>query len=134
MKRICEDFYQPGDKVIALIVSKPIVFHTPETYKELQEEQKEKITERTLAVKAYLAKGQPDVDVQWSEMEGDAREEILVAARDKGATLVAVGHKGRSDLKNAFMGSVALHVARHSSVPVLVTRKHVICEACDHSE
>jgi nucleotide-binding universal stress UspA family protein len=52
----------------------------------------------------------------------DAAESILTLAREKRADLIVLGTHGRRGLQRLFLGSVAEHVARRSSVPVAVVR------------
>jgi nucleotide-binding universal stress UspA family protein len=54
--------------------------------------------------------------------EGDSATEILAAAREAGAVLIAMGTHGRSGLAHALLGSVAERVVRESDVPVLTVR------------
>ncbi len=53
---------------------------------------------------------------------GHAVDEILAAATETEAALIVVGWKGHSAIARFFLGSVAEHVARHASCPVLVAR------------
>jgi nucleotide-binding universal stress UspA family protein len=54
--------------------------------------------------------------------EGEAKKEIVEAARELGADLVVLGTHGNSGLARVLLGSVAEHVVRHSDVPVLTVR------------
>jgi nucleotide-binding universal stress UspA family protein len=54
--------------------------------------------------------------------EGEAKKEIVEAAREMGADLVVLGTHGNSGLARVLLGSVAEHVVRHSHVPVLTVR------------
>jgi nucleotide-binding universal stress UspA family protein len=53
---------------------------------------------------------------------GDAAQEILGAARDQGAQLIAMGTHGRTGLSRVVLGSVAQAVVRRSPVPVMLVR------------
>jgi nucleotide-binding universal stress UspA family protein len=53
---------------------------------------------------------------------GDAATEILAAARELGATMIAMGTHGRSGLMHVLMGSVAEQVVRRSPVPVVTVK------------
>jgi nucleotide-binding universal stress UspA family protein len=73
-------------------------------------------------------------------VEGDAREEILAAAREWRADLIVIGARGlTSRVARFFLGSVSLAVARHAPCPVLVCKStprdvHAITVALDGSE
>ncbi len=54
--------------------------------------------------------------------EGSPRKEILNTATDIGATCIVMASNGRSDLKQALIGSVAEHIVRHAELPVLVIK------------
>jgi nucleotide-binding universal stress UspA family protein len=55
--------------------------------------------------------------------EGSAAKKIVETAENEKADLIVMGKKGHSRLEKILIGSVANHVLRHSSVPVLVTKK-----------
>ena len=54
--------------------------------------------------------------------EGDPAGEILAAARELSARMIALGTHGRRGLAHMLLGSVAEQVVRRSSVPVLTVR------------
>lgn len=54
--------------------------------------------------------------------EGDPVDEILAAARETNARMIALGTHGRRGLSHVLLGSVAEQVVRRSSVPVLTVR------------
>ncbi len=54
--------------------------------------------------------------------EGDACDEILRVADERGVGLICIGTDGRNGLSRLFFGSVAEGVLRRSHVPVLATR------------
>jgi nucleotide-binding universal stress UspA family protein len=54
--------------------------------------------------------------------EGDTAREIVAAAREEGATLIAMGTSGRTGIAHAVLGSVAEKVIRESEIPVLTVR------------
>jgi universal stress protein A len=56
---------------------------------------------------------------------GDAADEVLRYATERGAGLVVVGTHGRSGVKRLVLGSVAERVVREARVPVLVARERV---------
>ena len=49
-------------------------------------------------------------------------QEIIDTAHKHKATLIVMGTHGRTGLRHLLLGSVAEHVARHASCPVLVCR------------
>ena len=53
---------------------------------------------------------------------GDAADQIVAAAREHGAALIAMSAHGRSGLKRELYGAVAEDVLRQASVPVLLFR------------
>jgi nucleotide-binding universal stress UspA family protein len=53
---------------------------------------------------------------------GDATDEILGHIGDNAVDLVAMSTHGRSGLSRVVLGSVAEHVVRHATVPVLLLR------------
>jgi nucleotide-binding universal stress UspA family protein len=56
---------------------------------------------------------------------GGAAGLILETARERAARFVVIGTHGRKGPARFFLGSVAEHVARHASCPVVVTREDV---------
>jgi nucleotide-binding universal stress UspA family protein len=54
--------------------------------------------------------------------EGMPRSVILEVATEAGADLIVMGTHGRTGLAHMVLGSVAEHVVRHSSIPVLTVR------------
>jgi nucleotide-binding universal stress UspA family protein len=55
-------------------------------------------------------------------VQGGAAEEILRCAREESCGLIVMGTHGRSGWKRIALGSVAEHVMRHASIPVLTVR------------
>jgi nucleotide-binding universal stress UspA family protein len=56
---------------------------------------------------------------------GEPREVIPQLARERGYDLIVTGSHGRRGFRRFFLGSVAEHVVRVSSVPVLVAHEPV---------
>jgi nucleotide-binding universal stress UspA family protein len=54
--------------------------------------------------------------------EGDPATAILDAAREVGASMIAMGTHGRRGLSHVLLGSVAEKVVRSSEIPVLTVR------------
>jgi nucleotide-binding universal stress UspA family protein len=63
------------------------------------------------------------VTVSWDIRQGRPEEEIVTAARDVGADLIAMSTHGRSGLGRLLFGSVAEQVLRHAEVPVFMMRQ-----------
>jgi nucleotide-binding universal stress UspA family protein len=53
---------------------------------------------------------------------GTAPTSILGVAEDENAKLIVLATRGRSGIVRAVLGSVADHIARHASAPVLLVR------------
>ncbi len=56
---------------------------------------------------------------------GDARDAILAAASEVGADMIVMGTHGRRGVSRFLIGSVAEHVSRRASCPVLLIRNEV---------
>jgi nucleotide-binding universal stress UspA family protein len=63
------------------------------------------------------------VDTAWSVRRGRAADEILAAARESGADLIAMATHGRTGLSRLVFGSVAEAVLRHAPIPVFMIRQ-----------
>lgn len=63
------------------------------------------------------------VRTSWVIRRGRADQEILAAARDAGADLIAMSTHGRSGFGRLLFGSVAEQVLRHADVPVFMMRE-----------
>lgn len=59
-----------------------------------------------------------DIDVVTAVVDGHPAEEILQYVDDHGIDLVVMGRRGRGDLENLLLGSVANYVVKHSPVSV----------------
>ena len=64
-----------------------------------------------------------DVPADSRVQVGSAAHEIVELAKELPADLIVISTHGRTGLKHVFMGSVAEHVIRHASCPVLVVRE-----------
>ena len=62
------------------------------------------------------------VETETEVRDGPAVGEILAAARERGADLIAMTTHGRSGPARALFGSVAEAVVRHASMPVFLLR------------
>jgi nucleotide-binding universal stress UspA family protein len=77
------------------------------------------------AAEAELRRVRPPdarIRVEHRLKEGDPVTEILEAAREAGADLIVMGTHGRTGLGRFLMGSVAEHVVRHATCPVVTVR------------
>jgi nucleotide-binding universal stress UspA family protein len=71
-------------------------------------------------VDKVLEKFGEDISVTEFTEFGDTAEGIIQASLEFGADIIVVGTHSRSGLDRLLMGSVAEHVVRHSTIPVLV--------------
>ena len=62
------------------------------------------------------------IQVETLMVDGHVVEEILKAARDGDYSLIVIGSRGLSTLKELLMGSVSDGVTKHAPCPVLVVR------------
>jgi nucleotide-binding universal stress UspA family protein len=62
------------------------------------------------------------VEVRTEILEGHPGTAIVEAARTTGADVIVMATHGRSGLGRALLGSVADHVVRHATCPVLLVR------------
>jgi nucleotide-binding universal stress UspA family protein len=69
------------------------------------------------------------VDTSWAIRRGRPADEILAAAKEGGADLIAMATHGRTGLGRLLFGSVAEAVLRHAPVPVFMIRQPHTVEA-----
>jgi nucleotide-binding universal stress UspA family protein len=69
------------------------------------------------------------VDTSWAIRHGRAADEILAAASDSGADLIAMATHGRTGIGRLLLGSVAEAVLRRALVPVFMIRQPQTVEA-----
>lgn len=86
----------------------------------IQEREHGAIAERAAA---ELAPGRPSADTE--VRLGDPAGEIVAAAGEWGADLIAMGTHGRTGLRRMLLGSVARNVLHHAPCSVLVAREVV---------
>jgi nucleotide-binding universal stress UspA family protein len=67
-------------------------------------------------------------------VDDQADRGIVGEAARQGADIIVVGSHGRRGLRRLFLGSVAEHVVRHSTVPVLVVRSGNTLRGAAHHE
>lgn len=77
--------------------------------------------DRVLAQAAAELEGS-GLAVERVRLYGEPAHEVIRAARDTGADLIVVGHRGLSGLEDFVLGSVARNVAKHAPCSVLVAR------------
>ena len=65
------------------------------------------------------AKAPAGVEVEQLMHEGDAKHQIVAAAKDVGADLIMMGRHAKGPLARMMLGSVAEYVVRHAHCPVL---------------
>jgi nucleotide-binding universal stress UspA family protein len=61
-------------------------------------------------------------EVHSALLQGEPIDEILERAKQRNHDLIVMGTTGRTGLKRALLGSVAEHVVRAASCPVLTVR------------
>jgi nucleotide-binding universal stress UspA family protein len=75
------------------------------------------------ALEGIVARVQrPGLTVEWMLRQGPAWSEIVAAATETKADLIAIGTHGRRGLAHALLGSVAEKVVRVAPCPVLTVR------------
>lgn len=65
--------------------------------------------------------GRENVTVE--SLPGDPRQVLLKSATKFGAQLIFMGSRGRTGLTKFLLGSVSLHLANHSAVPIVIVRR-----------
>jgi nucleotide-binding universal stress UspA family protein len=86
---------------------------------QLQEDQLQRAKERLEQTKAGLGAG---LVVRTDLRTGDAREQVLAAARDAKADLIVMGTHGHTGLAHVLLGSTTERVVRLAECPVLTVR------------
>jgi nucleotide-binding universal stress UspA family protein len=81
----------------------------------------ERLAARILDVAAKQTEAQ-GVTVETKLLHGDAAASIIQAARDAGADLIVVGHRGLSVLSAMVMGSVSEKIAHEAPCSVLIAK------------
>jgi nucleotide-binding universal stress UspA family protein len=84
--------------------------------------------EEYLAPIAAMLRSQ-GVDAAWAVRHGRAADEILAAADESGADLIAMATHGRTGLGRLLFGSVAEAVLRRAPIPVFMIRQPHTVEA-----
>ena len=68
-----------------------------------------------------LSAEHPDLDIQWTVMEGHPAPVLVEAS--KGADLLVVGSRGHGEFAGMLIGSVSEHCVTNAHCPVLVHRQ-----------
>jgi nucleotide-binding universal stress UspA family protein len=71
---------------------------------------------------AHAKAVKPNVSVSSRLRDGDPAVEIVAEAKEGGADIVVVGHRGSSRLREVFLGSISEKVAHLSPCPVVIVR------------
>jgi nucleotide-binding universal stress UspA family protein len=120
----------PLDMTVMLLhVLAPITPAATETGFVLDDiETRRKEAEEYLAPIAAMLRSE-GVDASWAIRHGRPADEILAAARESGADLIAMATHGRTGVGRLLFGSVAEAVLRHAPVPVFMIRQAAAIEA-----
>jgi len=62
-------------------------------------------------------------NVTTEAIPGDPRKQLLKSATKFGAEIIIMGSRGRTGLTKFLLGSVSLHLANHSPIPIVVVRR-----------
>jgi nucleotide-binding universal stress UspA family protein len=123
----------PLDMTVALLhvlesTPPPVLEATPHAvFGDLETRRREAAEYLAPIAAALRAQG---VDTSWAIRHGRAADEILAAATESGADLIAMATHGRTGLGRLLFGSVAETVLRHAPVPVFLIREpHTVDEA-----
>ena len=71
---------------------------------------------------AHAKEVKPNVVVSSKLREGDPSLEIVAEAKEGGADIVVVGHRGSSRMREIFLGSISEKVAHLAPCPVVIVR------------
>lgn len=102
-----------------LVTEMDITIHTDEVSAKLTKEQ-QKIEDYMTAMSHHIR--QMGLDSQTILRSGDVVQTILEECWSAGASLVVMATHGRTGLRRALFGSVAIDVLRHGALPVMLIR------------
>jgi nucleotide-binding universal stress UspA family protein len=113
-----------GAQVSAIFVTAPgaPAYFLPSGAGDIDRASRQAILRSKEALENLARRAAPDIAVDCLAVEGHAADEILAAARDLSADVIAIGADSRPVLTQFFMGSVAEEMLRRSPVPVLTVR------------
>jgi nucleotide-binding universal stress UspA family protein len=111
-----------GEAMATMAPAEPVLV-TPDTTEQILEglEAEQKAAEEYLTGMAAKFKAE-GVETGWVVVAGSPGLEILAFAEKEGAQVIAMSSHGRGGLGRVFQGSVAEHVTRHTTIPVLFVR------------
>ncbi len=110
-----------GASLIALAVEGPLPAYAA-TIGEVEEVKREKDAFfGSLAVRAKREAEAAGIELEVEVRPGHAADLIVRCARERGADLVVVGHKGHF-LEDYLLGSTADRVAHHAHCPVMIVK------------
>lgn len=110
--------YQARLVILHVIAPPTAIYAEPEVLPQL-EDRKPELEQKLDQMKATT---DPSVRVEHLLKEGDPAAEILEAAQEVKADIIVMGTHGRTGLARLLMGSVAEHVLRKASCPVMTVR------------
>jgi nucleotide-binding universal stress UspA family protein len=90
----------------------------PEAVERMSAEATEAVAERM----AGYSQDYPDVAVERVVVPDDPSKAILDVAKDRGASLIVVGSRGRGGFKGMLLGSTSQKVLQHAEAPVMIVR------------
>lgn len=75
-------------------------------------------------IEASLVTCMADRDIRWTfeTSEGDPASQLMAYADERGAELIVVGHRGRSQVGSLLLGSVATKLVHQARQSVLIAR------------
>lgn len=111
-----------SDLIIACAVGTQFARTSPETASMAESELEEARGNAASVLKDASALLSPGIAVVTKVVDGDAATALSHLAEDAEVEFVVVGHRGRSTLTRALLGSVADRLTQHSPKPVLVVR------------
>jgi nucleotide-binding universal stress UspA family protein len=127
--RLAIDFAERFSATVTLVhafglpvypVTEGVILPSPETVTELVMQ----IDEQLAASRQRALR--PGVEIETRSIQGPPARAIVELARDERFDLIIIGTHGRTGLKRLALGSVAEHVVRAATVPVLTVRADLV--------